>query len=157
MDAELQFNYSANLNFFTAAFHVTLCFKAISNDDNHSCTKKCGCGWKTECQIIEGTEETLKVGKGYTKLYATVDLGDTRVGRTRRLTGQPRDPVWNESFRIYCAHTVSEVVISIKDAAIVGTIVVGRARIPAYDLISGTIILSSCLQPKLLAILSSIL
>jgi hypothetical protein len=71
-----------------------------------------------------------------------VDLGDTRVGRTRRLTGgEPRDPVWNESFRIYCAHTISEIIISIKDAAIVGTIVVGRARIPAYDLIAGTILL----------------
>lgn len=85
-----------------------------------------------------------------------MDLGDTRVGRTRRLTGEPRDPIWNESFRIYCAHTVSEVVISIKDAAIVGTVVVGRARIPAYDLFAGTI-LSSCLQPKLLAILMSLL
>lgn len=72
------------------------------------------------------------------------------------MTGQPRDPVWNESFRIYCAHTVSEVRISIKDAAIVGTVVVGRARIPAYDLIAGTI-LSSCLQLKLLAILTSVL
>lgn len=88
-------------------------------------------------QFIETSEVTLKLGKGYSKYYATVDLGDTRVGRTRVLEGQPRDPVWNESFCIYCAHTVSQIKVSIKDAAIVGTTVVGRARVPAIDLLSG--------------------
>jgi hypothetical protein len=59
------------------------------------------------------------------------------VGRTRILEGQPRHPIWNESFSIYCAHTVSQIKVSTKDAAIVGTTVVGRAHIPAIDLLSG--------------------
>lgn len=89
------------------------------------------------CQIIETSEELFRMGKGYSQYYATVDLGKTRVGRTRVLEGQPKDPVWNETFRIYCAHSVSELTVSIKDAAIVGTVVVGRAKIPAIDLLSG--------------------
>lgn len=88
-------------------------------------------------KIIETSEEILRMGKGFSQYYATVDLGKTRVGRTRVLEGQPKDPVWNETFRIYCAHMVSELTVSIKDAAIVGTVVVGRAKIPAIDLLSG--------------------
>jgi len=88
-------------------------------------------------QLVETSEEVLKLGKGPSQYYATVDLGETRVGRTRILQGEPKDPVWNETFRIYCAHTVSQVIVSIKDAAIVGTTVVGRARVPVIDLLSG--------------------
>ena len=79
----------------------------------------------------------MRLGKGYSQYYATVDLGATRVGRTRILEGQPKDPVWNETFRIYCAHMVPQITISIKDAAIVGTTVVGRAKVPAIELLSG--------------------
>jgi phospholipase D1/2 len=79
----------------------------------------------------------MRLGKGQSQYYATVDLGETRVGRTRVLEGEPKDPVWNETFRIYCAHTVSQVVVSIKDAAIVGTTVVGRTKVPVIDLLSG--------------------
>lgn len=88
-------------------------------------------------KLVENTEEVLKLGKGLSQYYATVDLGETRVGRTRILQGEPKDPVWEETFRIYCAHTVSQVIVSIKDAAIVGTTVVGRARVPVIDLRSG--------------------
>jgi phospholipase D1/2 len=88
-------------------------------------------------KLVETTEETLHLGKGQSQYYATVDLGETRVGRTRVLEGEPKDPVWNETFRIYCAHTVSQVVVSIKDAAIVGTTVVGRTKVPVIDLLSG--------------------
>lgn len=88
-------------------------------------------------KLIETSEEVLKMGKGPSQYYATVDLGETRVGRTRILQHEPKDPVWNETFRIYCAHTVSQVVVSIKDAAIVGTTVVGRARVPVINLLSG--------------------
>ena len=38
------------------------------------------------------------------------------------------DPVWNEQFRIYCCHTVEDVTVSMKDATIVGTVVVGRTH-----------------------------
>jgi phospholipase D1/2 len=90
-------------------------------------------------KLVETSEEVLKMGRGPSQYYATVDLGETRVGRTRVLAGSkdPKDPVWNEKFRIYCAHTVSHVVVSIKDAAIVGTTVVGRAKVPVIDLLSG--------------------
>lgn len=88
-------------------------------------------------QLIETSEEVLKMGKGQSQYYATVDLEKTRVGRTRVLEGEPKDPVWEETFRIYCAHTVSQVVISIKDAAIVGTTVVGRTKVPVIELLSG--------------------
>lgn len=88
-------------------------------------------------QLVETSEEVLRLGKGQSQYYATVDLGETRVGRTRVLEGEPKDPVWEETFRIYCAHTVSQVVVSVKDAAIVGTTVVGRAKVPVIDLLSG--------------------
>ncbi len=78
---------------------------------------------------MEGAEEIVGIGKGYSQYYATVDLVPARVGRTRVLKGEPSDPVWNESFRIYCAHTVPDVQISIKDDAILGTAVVGRAKV----------------------------
>ena len=101
-------------------------------------------------QVIETSEEVLKMGKGQSQYYATVDLGETRVGRTRILEGEPRDPVWNETSRIYCAHTVSQIVVSIKDAAIVGTTVVGRAKVPVIDLLSGrhSSFLASCVSFK---------
>ncbi|KAH9575045.1 hypothetical protein CY35_01G091700 [Sphagnum magellanicum] len=88
-------------------------------------------------QFIEGSEAALGLGKGFSQYYATVDLGTARVGRTSILKGEPRDPVWNESFQIYCAHTVSDVTILVKDAAIIGTAVVGRAKVPAFELLSG--------------------
>lgn len=79
------------------------------------------------------------LGRGPPQYYATVDLGPTRVGRTRVLATSKdlKDPVWNETFHIYCAHTVSQVVVSIKDASIVGTTVVGRAKLPVIELLSG--------------------
>lgn len=89
-------------------------------------------------QVVQTSENLLGFGKGYSQYYATVDLGKTRVGRTRVLEGNFKDPEWNETFSIFCAHTVSHLVVSIKDAAVVGTAVIGRARIPAIDLLSGT-------------------
>lgn len=74
---------------------------------------------------------------GDDEYYATVDLGTTRVGRTRVLKESTSEPVWNESFRIYCCHSVPDLTISVKDGAIVGTVVIGRAKIPAESLLSG--------------------
>ena len=70
-------------------------------------------------------------------LYATVDLGVARVGRTHMVSLEPVNPVWRESFQIYCAHYASEIVISIKDDDMVGSHVIGRARIPVQSLLSG--------------------
>lgn len=69
------------------------------------------------------------------KLYATVDIGIARVARTREVEFHSTNPKWNESFRIYCAHTTSSIHISIKDQLFVGGKVVGRAKIPILGLL----------------------
>jgi phospholipase D1/2 len=69
---------------------------------------------------VEGFEESLGLGQGSTRLYATVDLGRARVGRTRVITGDPVNPRWYEAFHIYCAHFASDVVFSVKAAQPIG-------------------------------------
>ncbi|KAH7277174.1 hypothetical protein KP509_39G037700 [Ceratopteris richardii] len=59
------------------------------------------------------------------------------------IEGQPTDPEWMESFRIHCAHYASHVVISVKDDDIVGSHVVGRAKIPIQEVASGAVIENS--------------
>jgi phospholipase D1/2 len=95
------------------------------------------CVWVCVLQFAEGAESLVGIGKGYSQYYATVDLVPARVGRTRVLKGQVADPVWDESFKIYCAHTVADVQISIKDDAVMGSAVIGRAKVPAAELLSG--------------------
>lgn len=84
--------------------------------------------------FIESAQDAII---GDSEYYATVDLGTSRVGRTRVLKNHTGEPEWNESFRIYCCHTVSELTVSVKDAAVIGTVVVGRAKIPAETLLEG--------------------
>jgi len=91
-------------------------------------------------RFLESSQEVVGIGKGASQYYATVDLGAARVGRTRVLKGEPVDPVWNESFRIYCAHSVADVQISIKDAAILGSALIGRAKVPAEELLSESVV-----------------
>ncbi len=91
-------------------------------------------------QFLESSQEVIGIGKGASQYYATVDLGQARVGRTRVLKGEPVEPVWNESFRIYCAHSVADVQISIKDAAILGSALIGRAKVPAEELLSESVV-----------------
>ena len=88
-------------------------------------------------QLVESAEDVLSLGKGESQYYATVDLNPARVGRTKVVKGEPETPVWNESFRIYCCHYVPNVTVSIKDAAIFGTAVIGRAEIPVEQLFLG--------------------
>lgn len=71
------------------------------------------------------------------KLYASVDLDKARVGRTRMLRNQPYNPQWNESFRIYCAHHISNIIFTIKDADLVGATLLGRAYVPVQEIING--------------------
>ncbi|KAG0612224.1 hypothetical protein M758_6G011300 [Ceratodon purpureus] len=85
--------------------------------------------------FLENAQDAIM---GDSEYYATVDLESSRVGRTRVLKNHTGEPLWNESFRIYCCHTVSELTVSIKDAAVIGTVVVGRAKIPAETLLSGS-------------------
>ncbi|XP_058223726.1 phospholipase D alpha 1-like [Rhododendron vialii] len=76
-----------------------------------------------------------------TKLYATVDLDKARVGRTRLIENKPSNPCWNESFLIYCAHTVSEVVFMVKDDNPIGATLIGGAYLPVTDIISGYVVI----------------
>ncbi|KAJ4958010.1 hypothetical protein NE237_025121 [Protea cynaroides] len=87
--------------------------------------------------LREGIEETIGIGKGVSKLYATIDLEKARVGRTRMLENQAVNPRWHESFHIYCAHLASNVVFTIKDDNPIGATLIGRAYIPVNDLLYG--------------------
>jgi phospholipase D1/2 len=69
------------------------------------------------------------------ELYATVDLDKARVGRTRKIENGPIKPKWLESFRIYCAHYISNVVFTVKETNPVGATLIGRAYVPVEDVI----------------------
>ena len=74
--------------------------------------------------------------ESHNKLYATVDIGTARVARTRQVGFHPKDPTWNESFRVYCAHSASTITISIKKQLPVSAQVLGRAHIPASRILT---------------------
>ncbi|KAG8636324.1 phospholipase D alpha 1 isoform X2 [Manihot esculenta] len=74
------------------------------------------------------------------RLYATVDLDKARSGRTRMIDNQPYNPQWYESFNIYCAHLISNVIFTVKDDQVVGATLIGRAYIPVEDVIKGYIV-----------------
>ena len=59
------------------------------------------------------------------------------MGRTRIIHNEPKNPGWYESFHIYCAHQVGNVVFSVKDDNSVGATMVGRAYVPIKDLLDG--------------------
>lgn len=88
-------------------------------------------------QVIGGIEEAVGFNKTASKLYATIDLGKARVGRTRLLQHEHSNPRWYESFHIYCAHMASEIVFTIKIDNPIGTKLVGRAYIPVSEVIHG--------------------
>ncbi|CAK9147116.1 unnamed protein product [Ilex paraguariensis] len=87
-------------------------------------------------QIVEGIEEAVGFHNTASKLYATVDLGKTRVGRTRLLKADS-NPRWYESFHIYCAHMASNIVFTIKMDNPVGAELIGRAYMPVQELLRG--------------------
>ncbi|KAH8504208.1 hypothetical protein Peur_046211 [Populus x canadensis] len=74
------------------------------------------------------------------RLYATVDLDKARVARTRMVGNEPHNPRWNESFHIYCAHSISHVVFTIKDDDAIGATLIGRAYLPVEDITNGNIL-----------------
>jgi phospholipase D1/2 len=88
-------------------------------------------------KLFANVEEVVGFGKGVTKLYATIDLERARVGRTRIIEKDHKNPRWYESFHIYCAHMASNVVISVKDANPIGATLIGRAYVPVHDLLGG--------------------
>ncbi|KAL3587043.1 hypothetical protein D5086_013910 [Populus alba] len=74
------------------------------------------------------------------RLYATVDLDKARVARTRMVGKEPHNPEWNESFHIYCAHSISHVVFTIKDDDAIGATLIGRAYLPVEDITNGNML-----------------
>ncbi|KAF6982928.1 hypothetical protein CFC21_001249 [Triticum aestivum] len=88
-------------------------------------------------KLVEGIEDTVGVGKGASKLYATVGLGKARIGRTRTLNDESSTPRWFESFHIYCAHLASDVLFTIKGSSTIGAAVVGTGYLPVRDIYGG--------------------
>ncbi|XP_042403995.1 phospholipase D alpha 1-like isoform X1 [Zingiber officinale] len=87
--------------------------------------------------LVEGIEDTVGLGKGATKLYATIDLEKARVGRTRMLSDEPSNPRWYESFHIYCAHMASNVIFTLKLDNPIGASIIGRAYLPVTEILNG--------------------
>ncbi|TQD85225.1 hypothetical protein C1H46_029222 [Malus baccata] len=88
-------------------------------------------------KITGKLEETVGIGKGISRLYATVDLERARVGRTRVIEKEPSNPRWYESFHIYCAHTAANVIFTVKESNPIGASLIGRAYVPVQELIEG--------------------
>ncbi|XP_010500864.1 PREDICTED: phospholipase D alpha 2-like isoform X1 [Camelina sativa] len=87
--------------------------------------------------ILANVEETIGVGKGETQLYATIDLEKARVGRTRKISKEPKNPKWYESFHIYCGHMAKHVIFTVKDANPIGATLIGRGYVPVEDILHG--------------------
>ncbi|XP_057728813.1 phospholipase D alpha 1-like [Arachis stenosperma] len=86
------------------------------------------------------SEETFSSGKvGGCRIYTTINLGSTIVGRTRSVNQNEHfNFQWHQSLRIYTAHIASEVVFHIKeDDTIIGAKVIGRAYFPVEELVNG--------------------
>lgn len=86
---------------------------------------------------MQNIEETVGLGEGTPKIYATIDLEKARVGRTRMIENEPNSPRWYESFHIYCAHMASDVIFTIKDDNPIGATLIGRAYVPVQELLDG--------------------
>ncbi|KAJ1415918.1 Phospholipase D/Transphosphatidylase [Sesbania bispinosa] len=65
---------------------------------------------------------------------------EARVARTRMIGNQPSNPKWKETFEIYCAHNVSNIIFTVKDGNPIGATLIGRAYVPANHVIKGPII-----------------
>ncbi|GJW55684.1 phospholipase D alpha 1 [Tanacetum coccineum] len=88
-------------------------------------------------KIVGNIQETVGFGKGTPKIYATIDLEKARVGRTRKIEDEPENPRWFESFHIYCAHSASNVIFTVKDNNPIGATLIGRAYVPVEELLNG--------------------
>ncbi|KAJ8755971.1 hypothetical protein K2173_024516 [Erythroxylum novogranatense] len=88
-------------------------------------------------KLMENIQETVGVGSGISKLYATIDLEKARVGRTRILENERTNPRWYESFHIYAAHLASNVIFTVKDDNPIGATLIGRAYVPVEELLDG--------------------
>ncbi|KAL5559799.1 hypothetical protein UlMin_036010 [Ulmus minor] len=104
-----------------------------------------GCGFnlfssKSPRRVLSQIKKTMLCRPGIigSKVYATIDLDKARVARTRMVGRDPSHPQWNESFYIYCAHLTSNIVFTVKYDDPVGATLIGRAYVPAEDLMRGS-------------------
>ncbi|KAE8705101.1 Phospholipase D alpha 1 [Hibiscus syriacus] len=88
-------------------------------------------------KLVQHVQEAINIGEGIPKIYASIDIEGARVGRTRTIENDTSNPRWYESFHIYCAHSAADVVFTIKDDNPIGATLIGRAYLPAEDLIGG--------------------
>nr|KAJ0212063.1 hypothetical protein LSAT_V11C400192390 [Lactuca sativa] len=88
-------------------------------------------------KLMANIQETVGFGEGTPKIYATIDLEKCRVGRTRMIENEPQNPRWYESFHIYCAHSASDVIFTVKDNNPIGATLIGRAHMPVRELMDG--------------------
>jgi len=91
----------------------------------------------TSLQIAEGVEQAIGLTDDRHKLYATVDIGRARIGRTRILDHEFANPKWREHFHLYCADMASKIVFSVKRVRSIGTSVLGRAYLPVDSILEG--------------------
>ncbi|XP_020584561.1 phospholipase D alpha 1-like [Phalaenopsis equestris] len=95
----------------------------------------------TIIKVEESIEKALHLhALHHRKLYATVDIGIARLARTREVEFHSTNPKWNETFKLYCAHSSSSIHISIKDQLLVAGKVVGRARIPIRGVLESKLV-----------------
>ncbi|ESW09022.1 hypothetical protein PHAVU_009G093500 [Phaseolus vulgaris] len=85
-----------------------------------------------QCQCQPGSTQT--------GLYATVDLDKARVGRTKVLNDERSNTMWNDTFRIYCAHLISHVIFTVKQKDPINATLIGRAYVPVEQVMTGNIV-----------------
>lgn len=70
------------------------------------------------------------------RLYATIDLDKARVAHTI-MSSKPSKPQWFETFRVYCAHEVSEIIFTVKDENPISATLIGRAHLSVEEILHG--------------------
>lgn len=121
------------LHLLHGVFHITI-MQASNLTDEH---RRTGGVPKFFRKLVEGVEDAIKLGKGSSKLYASIEMETARVGRTRVIGEEIANPVWNESFHIYCAYNVANIKVCVKDDNPLGAAVLGTAKIPVADILTG--------------------
>ncbi|TVU37811.1 hypothetical protein EJB05_11148, partial [Eragrostis curvula] len=89
-------------------------------------------------KVEDGVQKQRKgADRGIPLLYATVELSRALLAQTRLVDENRGNPQWNESFRIYCAHFSPHVVFTINLSFPFGDFLIGRAYLPARDILDG--------------------
>lgn len=88
-------------------------------------------------KLTEEIGKCIGCGRPTFELYTTVDIGKTRVSRTRLTESGHGNLRWNESFHIYCAHAASQITFSIKESDPIGAPVIGTASLLVSEIVKG--------------------